>query len=67
MPLGGCHIVSFHERVKMANDERTIPLKELVPFDVFQQIFEKMMENIDSRMEEGDDPWLPGPYDDDME
>jgi hypothetical protein len=51
----------------MANDERTIPLKDLVPFDVFQQIFENMMENIDSRMEEGDDPWLPGPYDDDME
>jgi hypothetical protein len=50
----------------MPNDKRTfIPLKELVPFDVFQQIFEKMMENSDRRMEAGDDPGYP--YDDDME
>lgn len=52
----------------MPNDERTfIPLKDKVPFDVFQQIFEKMMENADRRMEEGDDPGYPSPYEDDME
>jgi hypothetical protein len=31
-----------------------VPLKELVPFEVFQAIFEKMMENIDNRRDESD-------------
>ena len=52
----------------MPNDERTfIPLKQLVSFDAFEQIFEKMMENADRAMEEDDYPWLPSPYENDME
>ena len=33
-------------------EEKTIPLKELVPFEIWQTIFEKMMENEERRWEE---------------
>lgn len=33
-------------------ENEILPLKELVPFELFQQIFEKMMENEKLRMEE---------------
>jgi hypothetical protein len=32
-------------------EKKIVPLKDLVPFDVFQTIFEKMMENEDLRLE----------------
>jgi len=33
----------------------TVPLKEIVTLEVFQQIFEKMMELEDRRRDEGED------------
>jgi len=41
------------------NEETVIPLKEIVPFEVFQAIFEQMMENEDRRRDEGDSPGRP--------
>jgi hypothetical protein len=32
-------------------EEKTIPLKELVPFEIWQTIFEKMMEREEQRWE----------------
>ena len=36
-------------------NENTVPLKEVITFEMFQQIFEKMMENEDRRRDEGED------------
>jgi len=36
-------------------NENTVPLKEVITFEMFQQIFEKMMENQDRRRDEGED------------
>jgi hypothetical protein len=36
-------------------NETTVPLKEIITFEMFQQIFEKMMENEDRRRDEGED------------
>lgn len=36
----------------MSPEEKTIPLKEVVPFEIWQTIFEKMMENEQKRWEE---------------
>ncbi len=33
-------------------EETTVPLKELVPFEIWQTIFEKMMEKEEQRWEE---------------
>ena len=36
----------------MENEKKLVPLKDLVPREVFQAIFEKMMENEEKRLEE---------------
>jgi hypothetical protein len=35
--------------------QNEIPLKEIITFEMFQKIFEKMMENEDRRRDEGED------------
>lgn len=45
----------------MENEKKLVPLKELVPFDVFQQIFEKMMENEERRRLEEELDGTPRP------
>lgn len=39
----------------MPENKNEVPLKELVTFEIFQAIFEKMMENEDRRRSEGEE------------